>query len=215
MSLDTETGATELSDTTGPLAITEAAMETVVGIRDSEEEGDALLLRIEITGTRGREFVYDLSFATREEVGTGHHVYRLEGLGIAIEDDSVERLTGAELDVPSNSSQGGLVIRNPNTPKLFEGADLELTGELPEKVSQLLEERINPMLATHGGFAQLIGVDDDKNVYVNMGGGCQGCAASALTLRAGIRQSIMDEIPEVSDVIDATDHDSGENPFYS
>lgn len=219
MSLETdardETSEHTSDTTTQPLAVTPAAMETVVGIRDAEPEGDSLLLRVEITGSRGREFVYDLSFATPEEVAEGHHRYELDGLGIAIESDSVDRLAGAELDVPSNASQGGLVIRNPNTPPLFDGADLELTGELADKVSQLLERSINPMLAAHGGFAQLVGVDDDNNVYVTMGGGCQGCAASALTLRAGIRKSILDEIPEVADVIDTTDHDSGENPFYS
>ncbi len=71
------------------------------------------------------------------------------------------------------------------------------------------------MLASHGGFAQFVGVDDDSNVYVTMGGGCQGCAASAATLRDGIRTAIMDAIPEVAEVIDTTDHAAGENPFYS
>ena len=108
-----------------------------------------------------------------------------------------------------------MVIRNPNTPDPFEGIDIELTGELPEKVAQLLEQQVNPMLASHGGFAQFVGVDDDNNVYVTMGGGCQGCAASAATLRDGIRTAIMDAIPEVAEVIDTTDHAAGENPFYT
>ncbi len=128
---------------------------------------------------------------------------------------SAENLQGAELDLPSNAGQGGLVIRNPNAPDPFEGLDIDMDGELPEKITVLLDKRVNPMLATHGGFAQLVGVDEETNVYVNMGGGCQGCAASALTLRAGIRKSIMDAFPEVTEVIDATEHDLGENPYYS
>ena len=197
------------------LRVTEAAMETVLGIRNQEADAGSLSLRVEITGTNGREYAYDLSFATPEEVDTGHHRYEVGELALAIEEGSVERLAGAELDLPRNASQGGLVIRNPNTPDPFEGIDIELTGDLPDKVTQLLDQQVNPMLASHGGFAQFVGVDEDNKVYVTMGGGCQGCAASAATLRDGIRTAIMDAIPEVTEVVDTTDHAAGENPFYS
>ena len=66
----------------------------------------------------------------------------------------------------------------------------------------------------HGGFAALERVEDDK-VFVTMGGGCQGCAVSAMTLREGIARSIKDAIPEVAEVIDTTDHDQGANPYYT
>ena len=85
---------------------------------------------------------------------------------------------------------------------------------MAEKVTTLLEQRINPSLAAHGGFATLVGVDG-TTVFVTMGGGCQGCSMSAATLTEGIKVSILDAIPEVTDVIDATDHAAGENPFYA
>jgi len=66
----------------------------------------------------------------------------------------------------------------------------------------------------HGGFAALDRVEDDV-VFVTMGGGCQGCAVSAMTLREGIARSIKEAIPEVSEVIDTTDHALGENPYYT
>ena len=109
--------------------------------------------------------------------------------------------------------QGGLVIRNPNRPNPLAGVDLELTGDLADKVQQLLAEAINPSLASHGGFASLVGVEDTK-VFLTMGGGCQGCALSAATLREGIQVAIREAIPEVTEIIDVTDHDAGENPFY-
>ena len=56
---------------------------------------------------------------------------------------------------------------------------------------------------------------EDTVVYVTMGGGCQGCAVSAMTLRDGIARSIREAIPEVTDVVDTTDHDAGENPYYT
>ncbi|MGI9579174.1 MAG: NifU family protein [Microthrixaceae bacterium] len=203
------------SDGEAVLKVSEAALETVLGIRDQEPDAATLALRVEITGSSGREYTYDLSFAAPDEVAEGHLLYTEGDLALAIEEDSVQRLIGSELDLPRSAGQGGLVIRNPNTPDPFEGIDIELTGELPDKVTQLLEAQVNPMLASHGGFAQFVGVDDDNNVYVTMGGGCQGCAASAATLRDGIRTAIMDAIPEIAEVIDTTDHEAGQNPFYS
>src|SRR5690606_31524703 len=94
------------------------------------------------------------------------------------------------------------------------GKQIELTGTVVERVQQLLTEQINPSLASHGGFADLVGVDGDK-AYVTMGGGCQGCAVSAMTLRDGIARSITEAVPEISEVIDTTDHEAGENPFYT
>ena len=101
--------------------------------------------------------------------------------------------------------QQGLVLRNPNRPDPLSGEHLELTGTIDEKVRQLLDGQINPALALHGGFAALERVEGD-NVYVTMGGGCQGCAVSAMTLRDGIARSIKEAIPEVTEVIDTTDH---------
>ena len=56
---------------------------------------------------------------------------------------------------------------------------------------------------------------DDTTVFLTMGGGCQGCAMSAATLRDGITASIYESIPEVTDVVDVTDHNAGDNPFYT
>jgi len=105
------------------------------------------------------------------------------------------------------------VLRNPNRPDPLSGAHLELSGTTAEKVTQLLEQQINPGLASHGGYAALQKVEDEV-VYVTMGGGCQGCAVSAMTLREGIARSIKETIPEVKDVVDVTDHELGENPYY-
>ena len=106
------------------------------------------------------------------------------------------------------------MLRNPNRPDPLGGAHIELSGTVEEKVKQLLDGQINPSLAMHGGYAALDHVEGET-VYVTMGGGCQGCAVSAMTLREGIARSIKEAIPEVADVIDTTDHELGENPYYT
>ncbi len=219
----TTTPASEVDETgTGTVGdelvmrVSDDALATVLGIRGQEDDPDLLALRVEITGSKGAEFAYDLSFEELTAAAEDDLVYEVApGLKVMVPAATVDRLRGSELDLPRSSGQGGLVIRNPNRPDPLAGVEVELTGELPDKVMQLLEQAVNPALATHGGVATLVGVDEDNNVFVHMGGGCQGCAASAATLREGIRRSIKEAIPEVNDVIDATDHSAGENPYYS
>ena len=183
-------------------------------IREGEDDSETLGLRVEITGTNGADFTYDLTFDPIAEAPQDAEVYEVSDLTLIIPAESVENLTGATLDLPSNPMQGGLVIRNPNKPDLLAGHDIELSGPLADKLQQLLDRHINPSLAAHGGYAQLERVEDTV-VYISMGGGCQGCAMSAATLREGITAMISQALPEVTQVIDVTDHDAGENPYYS
>jgi Fe/S biogenesis protein NfuA len=196
------------------IEITEAALETVLNIRAGEDNPDELGLRIEITGSRGSEYTYDLSFDEISNAVADDQLIEASGVTVIVPAETVEKLRGSVLDLPRTAGQGGLVIRNPNRPDPLAGIDLDLEGTIAEQVEQLLEQAINPSLAAHGGFASLVGVDESNNVYVKMGGGCQGCSASALTLAEGIKRQIKDLVPDVLDVIDATDHQAGENPFY-
>jgi Fe/S biogenesis protein NfuA len=88
------------------------------------------------------------------------------------------------------------------------------TDDLRAKVQELIDTMINPAVAGHGGFVELVDVQDDR-VYLQMGGGCQGCGMSDVTLKAGIERLIKEEIPEVGEVVDTTDHSSGSNPYYT
>ncbi len=167
-----------------------------------------------IVGVSGPEFAYDLSFESLTDAEEDELVYDVgEGLTIMVPGDSIINLTGATLDLPSNPMQGGLVIRNPNRPNPLDGQDIELTGEPGEKLQQLLDRHINPSLAAHGGYAELVKMDDTE-AHILMGGGCQGCAMSAATLRQGIEVMIAEAIPEITKIVDVTDHEAGENPFF-
>lgn len=197
------------------LDVSDAALEKVLEIRSGEDDADNTALQVTIIGTRGVEFDYDLSLESIAELPEDASKYNVGELTIAIPADSVDDMRGSTLDIPSNPMQGGLVIRNPNRPPVLAPEDVELSGTVGEKVQQLLDLSINPALAAHGGFANLVKVEEDSIVHVFMGGGCQGCSMSAMTLSEGIKTSIMESIPEVVEVIDATDHTAGENPFYT
>jgi Fe/S biogenesis protein NfuA len=210
----TESEAPETTDEEVVLTVTETAITKILELRESEDEPAGLALRVSVTGVRGPEYTYDLTFEPVAEAEDTDVVYQQGELPVIVPADSMDPLQGATLDLPGPDGQGGLVLRNPNRPDPLAGVDLDLSGTVAEQVQQLLDQQINPGLAAHGGYAQLKGVDGDK-VYVLMGGGCQGCAVSAMTLREGIAASITAAIPEITEVIDVTDHDAGENPYYT
>lgn len=202
------------------LDVAEQAIAKVLEIRGEEDDPESMGLRVEITGTtvtsRGQDFTYDLSLEAIAEAEEGDAVYLVGGeLTLIVPAASIEQLRGAVLDLPSNPVQGGLVIRNPNRPDFDDdGGEPVLEGTLAEQLTTLLARRINPSLAAHGGYAELIKMDETI-AHISMGGGCQGCSMSAATLRQGIEVMIADAIPEITEVVDATDHTSGSNPYYS
>ena len=197
------------------MVVTDAALAKVLEVRDGEDDPAELALHIEVTGVSGVDYVYDLAFTPVDELPADCHRWEVGDLQMAVGDESRTKLAGATLDLPSNPAQGGLIIRNPNRPNpLGDVGELVLEGEVPERIAQLLEQNVNPMLASHGGFATLVGVDG-HTAYVTMGGGCQGCAMSQATLTEGIQRAILEAIPEIVEVVDATDHAAGDNPFFT
>ena len=97
---------------------------------------------------------------------------------------------------------------------VFNGDGKTPTGPEAEAVMALLDEKINPAVAAHGGRIKLIDVTDHV-AYVRMEGGCQGCSASAVTLQQGVQNAILTEVPTIQGVVDVTDHASGNNPFFN
>lgn len=196
------------------LTVTERALGDIRSLLAAEEDAADLALWIEITGANGSDFVYDLAFETLDHMADDDVLDEHDDLRVVIPAGSVDALRGATLDLPDDAAQGGLVLRNPNKPDPLAGVDLTEGGDLSAKVNLVIEKIVNPMLAQHDGFAQLVGVQDTR-VFVLMGGGCHGCSISWLTLKSGITKTIMETIPEVTEVIDVTDHDTGENPYYT
>jgi len=94
------------------------------------------------------------------------------------------------------------------------GAARVSDDELYERVSDLFEQQVNPMVARHGGRVELIDVQDAV-VLLRMGGGCQGCGMASVTLRQGIEGMLTQYLPEVKGIVDITDHASGTNPYFA
>jgi Fe-S cluster biogenesis protein NfuA len=89
----------------------------------------------------------------------------------------------------------------------------QVPNDLRERVQRVLDADINPAVSAHGGNIELLDIKGTE-VFVHMGGGCQGCGQAALTLKHGVQTSIIEAVPEVTAVYDTTDHAAGTNPFY-
>ncbi len=198
------------------LSITDDAIAKITEIRDGEPGDDEFALFLEITGIRGGQFVYELSFMPVEDRQEADHLHRYGDLAVVIAAKDVEKFDGASLSMGSDPANPALSINNPNTPATPVAATApvgDLTGPLAERIQQVLDQNINPSIAGHGGAAQLISVDGAV-AYVQLSGGCQGCGLASVTLKQGIERLLKEAIPDLDEVIDVTDHASGTDPYY-
>ncbi|TMQ73660.1 MAG: NifU family protein [Candidatus Eisenbacteria bacterium] len=120
---------------------------------------------------------------------------------------------------PDLARRVGAAIRaqlQSGTPPIGAAALVDVPGEeeIRARVQQLLDSEINPAVGAHGGWVELLGVQEN-NVFLQLGGGCQGCGMADVTLKQGIETLLRREIPELGEVLDQTDHAAGRNPFYA
>jgi Fe/S biogenesis protein NfuA len=192
------------------VSVTEEAIEAILGIRAQESDAADLALSLAVTGVRGVDFAYELTFIPIVDASEGDSLTQHGALPVVVAGGSIENLSGATIEVRS----GGLAIDNPNSPlPKFEMGDATLEGDLAAVVQALLDQQINPAIAAHGGFAELAGVEGNT-VFLRLGGGCVGCGLAQVTLSQGIEVAIKNAIPEITHVVDVTDHTSGTDPYY-
>ena len=200
------------------VTVTEKAQAKLQSMLAGEPDGGGLGLWLVVAGTRGPNYAYDMWFQAIDEAGADH-VIELNGeLRVVLQKADTDKLRGSTLNYRQNlmaaEGESGFAFDNPNSlsPDIPSG-DIELTGDVAERVNQVLAQRINPAIAGHGGVAQLVAVENDT-AYLRLGGGCQGCGMAAVTLSQGIEVAILEMVPEIKNVVDVTDHATGDNPYY-
>ncbi len=200
------------------LNITEVARQKVLRVRANENEPETLALWLEIAGVANGKYKYDMYFQPLDYAGPNDVVQRHDDLSVVIPAFSVDKVRGATLDVQGDPVEGGLVLDNPNSPSPAVGVassrpQADLSGDVAQRVLQVLDGQINPSIAAHGGHAELVAVEEGV-AYLRLSGGCQGCGMASVTLSQGIEVVIKEQVPEVTRVVDVTDHASGDNPYF-
>ena len=197
------------------ITLTDAAKEQILSALAQQEDKTALRVEAKTNGTS--DFSYGMKLIGPEESTPEDVVVEGAEFQIVIDPKSAEYLKGASIDYEDQIVKSGFKFHNPNKPeipKLGDGPRADLTGPVAEQVQRLIDTELNPAVAAHGGSMQLLGVRDNK-VYLSFGGGCHGCGMVDVTLKQGVEQRIRDLIPDIEEVVDATDHSTGENPYYA
>lgn len=174
------------------------------------EESEPLAVRIEVLDSSPLAPQYDLALIEESEKESNDQVYEQGGFEVVVPRSSVDLLQGATVAWVESMQGSGFKVENPNIVPIGEGM---AEGPLADRVKHVIEMQVNPAIASHGGSVTLIEVRDDV-VYLEMMGGCQGCGMAAVTLAQGIRRIIMESVPDVRDIVDVTNHDAGDNPYY-
>ena len=87
-------------------------------------------------------------------------------------------------------------------------------GDLAEAARAILDAEINPAIAAHRGRVTVAGASDGW-IRVRLEGGCQGCSLAEVTLRQGIEPVLRARLPQLTGVVDVTEHEAGTEPFFS
>ena len=151
-----------------------------------------------------RKANYSIQFIELSDTPAENISIDFENIPVLVSKEVIPYLEGSEVDL---NDKGELEAFNPNM------SITEISGSVEEQIQHVLDEEVNPMVASHGGVVSLLEVKD-HNAYLEFGGGCQGCGMIDVTLKQGVEVMIKSQIPEIEAIYDVTDHAGGTNPYY-
>tara|TARA_B100000989_G_scaffold90848_1_gene65720 strand:+ start:130 stop:714 length:585 start_codon:yes stop_codon:yes gene_type:complete len=188
--------------------ITESAVNYLKDLLESQEEPTNIKIFVSDPGTMKAETCIVYCKVGEEE--EDDILMDIKDINVFLENESISFLDDCKVDYHPDKFGGQLTIRAPNAkiPSLSKDSSIE------EKINYYLYSEINPSLASHGGEVSLVEVIDSSKAVLKFGGGCQGCGMVDLTLKNGVEKTLKDNIPEISEIIDSTDHSFKDNAFY-
>lgn len=197
------------------MELTQSAIDKVAELMASRGKGpQAVRVLVHLGGATGgqSEFKFvDLSEKTESDT-----VLDLGPFPLYLDPQAADALKGAKVDFDEVRYASGFHIEYHNPLESYLSSRRKDWGDDPiaNRVQQVVDDQVNPGVAGHGGWVVLLDVKDGK-AFIEMGGGCRGCAISQMTLKQGIEKIITQEVPEIVQVLDTTDHSNGENPYYT
>ncbi|SUD90141.1 Fe-S biogenesis protein NfuA [Psychrobacter phenylpyruvicus] len=203
----------EQSDIKSNITITPSAQEYLAELLAKQETpGIGVRIFVEHPGTPRAECC--MAYNQPGEEDEADLQMPFEAFTAYIEASSVPYLEDAVIDYNKDRFGGQLTFRAPNSKVPKVGAD----ASVEERINYVLQSEINPSLAAHGGDVQLLELIEEEGVgltaVLKFGGGCQGCSAVDMTLRQGVEVQLKQQIPELTQVVDDTDHSHTANAYY-
>ena len=191
------------------ITITEPAQDYLAELL-KKQNCDGIAVRIFILDAGTPKAETCISFCRPGEEKADDEVKDYKGFKAYIERHSIPFLEDAVVDFAKDSMGGQLTIKAPNSrlPKLTDNSSLA------DRVNYILYNEVNPSLAAHGGNVSLEEIFEDSIAVLRFGGGCQGCGMVDVTLKQGVEKTLLDQIPQLTEVRDVTDHSQRENAYY-
>jgi len=177
----------------------------------SQQGSDGMSIRLRVTQPGTAAANCELEFCEPADLAGGEWTIECNGFDFHVDGESAHWLEDATIDFETNATGGQLNIRAPKIKGNVPGAEAGLI----ERVRYVLDAEINPQLASHGGRVTLLEIDAEGAVLLQFGGGCHGCGMVDVTLKQGVEKTLLERVPEITAVRDATDHAGGEKPYYS
>ena len=171
------------------------------------QSNNAAGLRLEIKSRQHGQFEHVLSVIEPGKQPADDIPVKVNGIPVPVylERRNVAYLDGLRVHYEyKGADQSGLEFANPNPLWL---------GATEKQLQSIVDTQLNPAIAAHGGFINLIAVENGT-AYIEMGGGCVGCGMADVTLKQGVEASIIGVVPGIERIVDTTDHASGTNPYY-
>lgn len=197
------------------VSFTDRAKEMVLAFM-GEGEGALEALRISMEGSPLAPR-FELTLVGREERRPDETEVDAGGFTVLLAGEDAPVLEDAVVDFVEHVNESGFEVRTKPRPDGDNGraasSPSRPEGDLADRVRAILDRQVNPGIAAHGGSITLADVRGTE-VYLQMSGGCQGCAMSRMTLRQGVERMLRQAVPEITEVHDVTDHESGANPFF-
>lgn len=175
-----------------------------------QEGDDQYAVRVAVESPSPLDPRYSIALVEPEEVSEEDVVFDGGGFRVAVDPDSASLLEGSTVEWIETLNETGFKVENPNLSPI---GSKPLEGPLAERVQTVIQERINPAVASHGGEIGLVEVRESV-AYIRMSGGCQGCGMARVTLKQGVERMLKEAVPEIQAVEDVTDHAAGSNPYF-
>lgn len=192
-----------------PVEFTDLAKDTVLRFMDMQGD-EKLAVRVQVASPSPLDPRYEISIIDLDDRTDDDVSFDASGFEIVMQSESVKLLDGATIDWVETLNESGFKVQNPNLAPI---GSKPLEGPMADRVKQAIEQFVNPGVAQHGGHVTLVEVRENI-VYIQMGGGCQGCGMASVTLSQGIERILRDQVPEIEGIEDVTNHQGGENPYY-
>lgn len=190
------------------ITISEIAKKHFLKLLKKQTKGTQIRIFVANPGTVNAEC--GVSYCPPDAITISDKALNFGELILYVDQSSAPYLKGTEIDFVKDHLGNQLTVKSPN----IKVAQIKKDASLSERIEYILQQRINPQLANHGGHVSLVRVTKEKLAVLKFSGGCNGCSMVNVTLKGGIEKCLLEELPDLKGIRDVTEHQRGQHSYF-